>query len=132
MIQAGTRLKVADNSGALIVSCIRVLGGSKRKYGHVGDIIICAIKSAKPISENAKGAKATQQKMRKGETATAVIVRTVNQIKRKDGEMVAFNSNDVVIINNKNEPIGTRVFGPVARELKTRFNKILSMAEEVV
>ena len=122
MIQQETRLKVADNSGAKEVLCIKVLGGSRRRYAHVGDTIVCTIKKAIPRS-NAK----------KGEVVKCVVVRTVNKIKRKDGTVLRFDENAVVLINNDGNPVGTRVFGPVPRELRDReFMRIISLAPEVV
>lgn len=122
MIQMQTRLGVADNSGAKRVQCIKVLGGSKRKYASVGDIIVVSIKEAMPKS-----------KVKKGDVARAVIVRTAKEIPRPDGTYIKFDSNDAVLVNNANEPIGTRIFGPVARELRARaFMKIVSLAPEVL
>ncbi len=122
MIQQESRLKVADNSGAKEVLCIRVLGGTKRRYAHVGDIIVCSVKDALP-SGNVK--KKTVQK--------AVVVRTRNQIKRKDGSTIAFDDNAVVIINDDKTPKATRVFGPVPRELRDKgYAKIISLAPEVL
>jgi len=122
MIQMQTRLLVADNSGAKIVQCIKVLGGSNRMTASVGDIIVVSIKSAMP-----KG------KVKKGDVCRAVIVRTRKQIKRDDGSVIKFDNNAVVLLNNNNEPLGTRVFGPVARELRLcGLSKILSLAPEVL
>jgi large subunit ribosomal protein L14 len=122
MIQMQTRLLVADNSGAKIVQCIKVLGGSHRMTASVGDVIVVSIKSALP-----KG------KVKKGDVHRAVIVRTSKQIKRDDGSVIKFDNNAVVLLNKSNETIGTRVFGPVARELRTYgFAKILSLAPEVL
>ena len=122
MIQMQTRLLVADNSGAKIVQCIKVLGGSHRMTASVGDVIVVSIKSALP-----KG------KVKKGDVYRAVIVRTSKQIKRDDGSVIKFDNNAVVLLNKSNETIGTRVFGPVARELRTYgFAKILSLAPEVL
>ena len=122
MIQQETRLKVADNSGAKEVLCIKVLGGTKRKYGYVGDVIICTVKKAIPRSN-----------VKKGEVVTCVIVRTVNKIKRLDGTVLRFDENAVVIINKDKNPVGTRVFGPVPRELRDKnFMRIISLAPEVV
>ena len=122
MIQQQTMLDVADNSGAKKVMCIKVLGGSKRKYASIGDIIVVSIKEAIP------GAK-----VKKGEVAKAVIVRTAKEIARPDGSYIRFDSNSAVLINKDNEPIGTRIFGPVARELRAkRFMKIISLAPEVL
>jgi large subunit ribosomal protein L14 len=122
MIQMSTTLDVADNSGAKKLMCIKVLGGSKRKYASLGDIIVVSIKEAIP------GAK-----VKKGEVAKAVIVRTAKEVARPDGSYIRFDSNSAVLINKDNEPIGTRIFGPVARELRAkRFMKIISLAPEVL
>ena len=122
MIQMQTNLDVADNSGARRVMCIKVLGGSKRKYASIGDIIVVSIKEAIP------GAK-----VKKGDVAKAVIVRTAKEIARPDGSYIRFDTNSAVLINKDNEPIGTRIFGPVARELRAKkFMKIISLAPEVL
>ena len=122
MIQTETRLKVADNSGAKLVSCIKVLGGSRRRYASVGDIIVVAVKEAMPNS-----------KVKKGEVVRAVIVRTAKEIRRVDGSHVRFDDNSAVLISEQGEPIGTRIFGPVARELRAKkFMKIISLAPEVL
>ena len=122
MIQMQTTLSVADNSGARKLVCIKVLGGSKRKYASIGDIIVVSIKEAMP---NAK--------VKKGDVAKAVIVRTKKEIARPDGSYIRFDSNSAVLINKENEPIGTRIFGPVARELRAKkFMKIVSLAPEVL
>ena len=122
MIQTRTRLDVADNSGAKSVMCIKVLGGTRRRYASVGDVIVVSVKDAAP---NAK--------VKKGEIAKAVIVRTRKEINRHDGSYIRFDVNSAVLINNQNEPIGTRIFGPVARELRARaFTKIISLAPEVI
>ena len=122
MIQQSTVLDVADNSGAKKVYCIKVLGGSKRRYASVGDVIVVSIREAIPNS-----------KVKKGEVARAVIVRTATQISRSDGSLIRFDGNSAVLINKENEPIGTRIFGPVARELRAkRFMKIVSLAPEVL
>src|SRR5216117_3684615 len=122
MIQVIRVLDVADNSGARRVQCIKVLGGSKRKYASIGDIIVVSVKEAIP---NAK--------VKKGEVAKAVIVRTKKEIARPDGSYIRFDSNSAVLINKDNEPIGTRIFGPVARELRAKkFMKIISLAPEVL
>ena len=122
MIQQQTTLDVADNSGAKKIMCIKVLGGSKRKYASIGDIIVVSIKEAIP------GAK-----VKKGEVARAVIVRTAKELARPDGSYIRFDSNSAVLINKDNEPIGTRIFGPVARELRDKnFMKIVSLAPEVL
>jgi large subunit ribosomal protein L14 len=122
MIQTETRLRIADNSGAKIVSCIKVLGGSKRRYAYVGDIIVVAVKEAMPNS-----------KVKKGDVAKAVIVRTAKEIRRSDGSHIKFDDNSAVLINQQSEPIGTRIFGPVARGLRGKnFMKIISLAPEVL
>jgi large subunit ribosomal protein L14 len=122
MIQAETKLKVADNSGAKLLLCIKVLGGSKRRYASVGDIVIVSVKEAMPNS-----------KVNKGSVMRAVIVRTVKEIHRPDGSHIKFDDNSAVLINQQNEPVGTRIFGPVARELRAkRFMKIISLAPEVL
>ena len=122
MIQMQTVLDAADNSGAKRVQCIKVLGGSKRRTAGVGDIIVISVKSAIP-----KG------KVQKGKVYKAVVVRTVKDIKRSDGSTIRFDRNAAVIINNNKEPIGTRIFGPVARELRAKnFMKIISLAPEVL
>ena len=122
MIQMQTRLEVADNSGAKEVQCIKVLGGSKRMIAGLGDIIVVAVKDALP------GAK-----IKKGEVKKAVIVRTKYPIRREDGSYIQFDKNSVVLINQQKEPIGTRIFGPVARELRNKnFVKICSLAPEVL
>lgn len=122
MIQQESNLVVADNSGAKVVRCIRVLGGSNRRYGSVGDVIVVSVKSAVPHSG-----------VKKGEVYRAVIVRTRKEIRRKDGTYVRFDDNAVVLLTPAGEPRGTRVFGPVARELREKnFMKIVSLAPEVV
>lgn len=122
MIQQQTRMKVADNSGAKEVMCIKVLGGSKRRTAAVGDIVVVSVKSALPTS-----------KVKKGEVAKAVIVRTIQSIRRPDGTYIKFDDNAAVLINQAKEPIGTRIFGPVARELRAKqFVKIISLAPEVL
>lgn len=122
MIQQESRLKVADNSGAKEVLCIRVLGGTRRRFAHVGDIIVCTVKEANPTG-NVK--RKTVQK--------AVVVRTRNRINRKDGSTIVFDDNAVVIINDDKSPKGTRVFGPVPRELREQgYAKIISLAPEVL
>ncbi|MEK6772977.1 MAG: 50S ribosomal protein L14 [Bdellovibrionota bacterium] len=122
MIQMQTRLNVADNSGAKEVMCIKVLGGSKRRFAAIGDIIVVSIKEALP---NAK--------VKKGEVAKAVVVRTVHKLRRPDGSYIRFDDNSAVLINAAKEPIGTRIFGPVARELRAKqFVKIVSLAPEVL
>lgn len=122
MIQMRTVLDVADNSGARKVQCIKVLGGSKRKYASLGDIIVVSIKEAIP---NAK--------VKKGDVMKAVVVRTAKEMGRSDGSYIKFDSNSAVLIDNQKEPIGTRIFGPVARELRAKkFMKIISLAPEVL
>lgn len=122
MIQTETRLRVADNSGAKLLSCIKVLGGSRRRYASVGDIIIVSVKEAMPNS-----------KVKKGDVARAVVVRTAKEIRRPDGSYIKFDDNSAVLINQQREPIGTRIFGPVARELRAKnFMKIISLAPEVL
>jgi large subunit ribosomal protein L14 len=122
MIQQETRLDVADNSGAREVLCIKVLGGSKRKYASVGDIIVVSIKDAIP-----------RGRVKKGDVLRAVVVRTSKEIRRDDGSCVRFDRNAAVLINKQGEPIGTRIFGPVPRELRARkFMKIISLAPEVL
>ena len=122
MIQMQSRLSVADNSGAKAVMCIKVLGGSKRRYASIGDIIKVAIKEASP-----KG------KVKKGEVYNAIVVRTAKGVRRSDGSLVKFDGNAAVLLNTKLEPIGTRIFGPITRELRTeRFMKIVSLAPEVI
>jgi len=122
MIQVHTRLSVADNSGAKEIFCIKVLGGSRRRYASVGDIIVASIKDAIPNS-----------KVKKGDVVRAVVVRTAKEVKRPDGSYIKFDDNSAVLINQQNEPIGTRIFGPVARELRAkRFMKIISLAPEVL
>jgi large subunit ribosomal protein L14 len=122
MIQAQTRLKAADNSGAKLLSCIKVLGGSRRKYAGVGDIIVVSVKEAMPNS-----------KVKKGDVVRAVIVRTAKELRRADGSYIKFDDNSAVLINQQREPIGTRIFGPVARELRAKnFMKIISLAPEVL
>jgi large subunit ribosomal protein L14 len=122
MIQTSSVLDVADNSGAKKVYCIKVLGGSRRRYASVGDIIVVSIREAIPGS-----------KVKKGEVARAVVVRTAKEIARSDGSFIRFDENSAVLINKENEPIGTRIFGPVARELRAkRFMRIVSLAPEVL
>ena len=122
MIQMQSNLDVADNSGAKRVQCIKVLGGSRRRYASVGDIIVVSVREAIP------GAK-----VKKGEIARAVVVRTQKEIARPDGSYIRFDGNSAVLITKENEPIGTRIFGPVARELRAkRFMKIVSLAPEVL
>lgn len=122
MIQMESVLDVADNSGAKVVQCIKVLGGSRRRYAGLGDVIVVAIRDAMPGS-----------KVKKGDTAKAVVVRTAREYRRTDGSYIKFDQNSAVLINNQQEPIGTRIFGPVARELRGRgFMKIISLAPEVL
>lgn len=122
MIQMQSNLDVADNSGARRVQCIKVLGGSKRKYASVGDVIVVSIKEASPTG-----------KVKKGDVAKAVIVRTAKELRRPDGTYIRFDTNSAVLIDEKNEPIGTRIFGPVARELRARqYMKIVALAPEVL
>ena len=122
MIQAETNLDVADNSGARRVQCIKVLGGSKRRYAHVGDVIVVSVKDAIP-----------RGKAKKGEVLKAVVVRTAKDIQRPDGSVIRFDRNAAVLINNQGEPMGTRIFGPVPRELRGKKHmKIISLAPEVL
>jgi len=122
MIQMQSNLDVADNSGAKRVQCIKVLGGAKRKYAGVGDIIVVSVKEAIP-----------RGRVKKGQVLKAVVVRTAKDIKRRDGSVIRFDRNAAVIINNNKEPIGTRIFGPVTRELRTaKHMKIVSLAPEVL
>ena len=122
MIQMQTRLEVADNTGARNVMCIKVLGGSKRRYASIGDVIKVTIKDAAP-----------RGRVKKGEVYDAVVVRTAKGVRRTDGSLIKFDGNAAVLLNNKYEPIGTRIFGPATRELRTeRFMKIVSLAPEVI
>jgi large subunit ribosomal protein L14 len=122
MIQVETNLDVADNSGARRVQCIRVLGGSRRKYASVGDIIVVSIKDAIP-----------RGRVKKGEVTRAVVVRTAKDVRRADGSSIRFDRNAAVLINKQGEPIGTRIFGPVTRELRAKgYMKIVSLAPEVL
>ncbi|MBN2646466.1 MAG: 50S ribosomal protein L14 [Thiotrichales bacterium] len=122
MIQMQTVLEVADNSGARVVQCIKVLGGSHRRYASVGDVIKVSVKEAAP-----------RGKVKKGDVYNAVVVRTAKGIRRSDGSLIKFDGNAAVILNNKHEPIGTRIFGPVTRELRNeKFMKIVSLAPEVL
>jgi large subunit ribosomal protein L14 len=122
MIQQQTTLRVADNSGAKLIMCIRVLGGSKRRYGNIGDTIVACVKSATPGGV-----------VKKGDVVKAVIVRTVKGLGRADGSYIRFDENAAVIIKDDKQPKGTRIFGPVARELRDKeFTKILSLAPEVI
>ena len=122
MIQGFTRLNVADNSGAKEIMCIKVLGGSKRRYASLGDVIVASVKKAIPNG-----------KVRKGQVVKAVIVRTKKEIQTENGSLIRFDDNAAVILNDKREPIGTRIFGPVAREVRySGFMKIVSLAPEVL
>ncbi len=122
MIQMQSRLDVADNSGARKLQCIKVLGGSKRKYAGIGDTIVCSVKEASPTG-----------KVKKGEVVTAVVVRTRKAVGRTDGSYIRFDDNAAVLLNKQGQPIGNRVFGPVARELRARdYMKIVSLAPEVL
>ena len=122
MIQPKSLLNIADNSGARKVVCIKVLGGSKRRYAGIGDVIAVAVRDAMPNS-----------KISKGSIHKAVIVRTSKEVRREDGSYIRFDDNSAVLINNQREPVGTRIFGPVARELRAaRFMKIVSLAPEVL
>ena len=122
MIQAETTLQVADNSGARKLACIKVLGGSKRKYASIGDIIVVSVKDA-----------IANGRVKKGEVRKAVVVRTTKQVLRSDGSYIRFDDNAAVLIDNAREPVGTRIFGPVARELRAqKFMKIISLAPEVL
>ena len=122
MIQPETNLLAADNSGAKRLCCIKVLGGSRRRYASLGDIIVVSVKEALPNS-----------KVKKGDVMKAVVVRTAKEVARADGTFIKFDDNSAVLINNAREPIGTRIFGPVARELRARnFMKIVSLAPEVL
>ncbi|HTM45847.1 MAG TPA: 50S ribosomal protein L14 [Polyangiaceae bacterium] len=122
MIQTSSVLDVADNSGAKSVMCIRVLGGSRRRYAGLGDVIVVSVKEALPES-----------KVKKGEVAKAVVVRTTREYRRSDGSYIKFDTNSAVLVNAQKEPIGTRIFGPVARELRgKKFMKIVSLAPEVL
>jgi large subunit ribosomal protein L14 len=122
MIQTRTMLEVADNSGAKKVQCIRVMGGSRKRYATLGDTIIVTIKEAAPDGT-----------VKKGEVARAVVVRTVKEVRRPDGSYIRFDRNSAVLLNPQNNPIGTRIFGPVARELRDKqYTKIISLAPEVI
>ncbi|MCG8559937.1 MAG: 50S ribosomal protein L14 [Hyphomicrobiales bacterium] len=122
MIQMQTNLDVADNSGARRVQCIKVLGGSKRKYASIGDIIVVSVKEAIP-----------RGRVKKGEVMRAVVVRTAKGVRRQDGSVIRFDRNAAVLVNNQGEPIGTRIFGPVTRELRAKQHmKIVSLAPEVL
>ena len=122
MIQIYTNLMVADNSGARKLMCIHVPGGSGRRYARIGDIIVCSVKEALPESN-----------IKKGQVVKAVVVRTTKELRRKDGSYIRFDKNAAVLVNEQKEPIGTRIFGPVARELREKaYTKILSLAPEVI
>ncbi|MBX2856487.1 MAG: 50S ribosomal protein L14 [Rhodobacteraceae bacterium] len=122
MIQNETKLDVADNSGAKLVQCIKVLGGAGRRYARVGDIIVVSVKEAIP-----------RGRVKKGDVRKAVVVRTAKEVRREDGTVIRFDRNAAVIINNNNEPVGSRIFGPVVRELRAKsFMKIVSLAPEVL
>jgi large subunit ribosomal protein L14 len=122
MIQTRTMLEVADNSGAKKVQCIRVMGGANKRYASLGDTIVVAVKEAVP-----------EGTVKKGEVARAVVVRTVKEVRRRDGSYIRFDRNAAVLINPQNNPVGTRIFGPVARELRERqYMKIISLAPEVI
>ena len=121
MIQQETLLEVADNSGAKQLLCIKVLGGSKKRYATVGDLIVCSVKKATPNAS-----------IKKGDVVKAVVVRVVNKIKRSDGTVVRFDQNAGVLVNNDAAPIGTRILGPVPRELRDAYMKIISLAPEVI
>ena len=122
MIQMQSRMAVADNSGAREVQCIKVLGGSKRKYASVGDIIVVSVKEAIP-----------RGRVKKGDVMRAVVVRTAKDIRRQDGSVIRFDRNAAVLVNNNKEPVGTRIFGPVPRELRAKNHmKIISLAPEVL
>ena len=122
MIQNETKLDVADNSGAKLVQCIKVLGGAGRRYARVGDIIVVSVKEAIP-----------RGRVKKGDVRRAVVVRTAKEVRREDGTVIRFDRNAAVIINNNQEPVGTRIFGPVVRELRAKnFMKIVSLAPEVL
>jgi len=124
VIQMGTILDVADNSGARRLACIKLKGGSTGDYGRIGDIVTCSVRESNPDAPDP---------VKKGKVVQAVIVRTVREQRRRDGSYIKFDSNAAVLINNEKEPIGTRVFGPVARELRERkFMKIISLAPEVI
>ena len=122
MIQGFTRLNVADNTGAKEIMCIKVLGGSKRRYASVGDVIVASVKKAVPTA-----------KVKKGQVVKAVVVRTAKEVQRENGSLIRFDDNAAVILDSKKEPIGTRIFGPIAREVRySGFMKIVSLAPEVV
>lgn len=129
MIQVETMVEVADNTGARTAQCIKVLGGTRRRYASLGDIIVCAVKKVQPGSEFVTTSKKDKKKL----VVKGVVVRTKTPVRRADGSLVRFDSNAIVLINQDEEPRGTRIFGPVARELRSKgFMKIVSLAEEVV
>ena len=122
MIQQETKLKVADNSGAKVVQCFKVLGGSKRRYASIGDVVVVSVKTSIPGGM-----------VKKGDVSRAVVVRVAKELRRKDGSYIRFDDNAAVLLNEQNEPRGTRIFGPVARELRSlTFMKIISLAPEVL
>ncbi len=122
MIQVESKLEIADNSGAKVVRCLKVIGGSRRRYAGLGDIIVCSVQECLPNT-----------KVKKGQIAKAVIVRTSQEQRREDGSYIKFDKNSAVLIDDNKEPVGTRIFGPVARELRARrFMKIVSLAPEVL
>jgi len=121
MIQMQTTLDVADNSGARKVQCIKVLGGSKRKYASLGDVIVVSVKEASPVG-----------KVKKGEVSKAVVVRTSKEVRRADGSYIRFDANAAVLLDEKGEPLGSRIFGPVARELRGKYTRIVALAPEVL
>ena len=122
MIQVETNMEVADNSGARRVQCIKVIGGSHRRYARIGDVVVVSVKEAIP-----------RGKVKKGDVRKAVVVRTAKELSRPNGERIRFDTNACVLINNNNEPVGTRIFGPVTRELRAKnFMKIISLAPEVL
>ncbi len=121
MIKEGCKLVVADNSGAKVVKCFRVLGGTRKKYARIGDIIVCSVRDAIPNG-----------KVKKGDVVRAVVVRTAQAVGRSDGSYIKFDENAAVLIDKQGEPIGTRIFGPVARELRAKHSKIISLAPEVL
>lgn len=121
MIQMGTKCKVADNSGAQIAKCIKILGGAGKMIGHIGDLVVVALDNVAPRS-----------KVKDGEVYRAVIVRTASQMKRSDGSAVKFDDNAVVLLNKQDEPLATRTFGPMPRELRRNFMKLISLAPEVI